>query len=61
MQNNYFLYFIALLTGFAFILLPVAGTIFSGLGPFLVVIGIVIVLVFAIAIIWQAAQALFKG
>ncbi|MEF2097173.1 hypothetical protein V3595_21360 [Bacillus sp. CFBP9009] len=61
MQNNYFLFFMAMLTGFAFIRLPVANTIFSGLETFLDVIGIVLVLIFAIAIIWKAAQALFKG
>ncbi|AOH53258.1 MULTISPECIES: hypothetical protein [Peribacillus] len=61
MQNNYFLFFIAMLTGFAFIQLPVAGTIFSGLETFLDVVGIVIVIIFAIAIVWKAAQALFKG
>ncbi|MGG0787301.1 MULTISPECIES: hypothetical protein [Bacillaceae] len=61
MQNSYILYFIAMLTGFAFIKLPVANTIFSGLETFLDVVGIVIVLIFAIAIIWKAAQALFKG
>ncbi|MET1177002.1 hypothetical protein ABG775_03315 [Peribacillus simplex] len=61
MQNNYFLFFMAMLTGFAFIKLPVANTIFSGLETFLDVVGIVIVLIFAIAIIWKAAQALFKG
>ncbi|MDP1417694.1 hypothetical protein Q8G35_04645 [Peribacillus simplex] len=61
MQNSYFLFFIAMLTGFAFIQLPVANTIFSGLETFLDVIGIVTVLIFAIAIIWKAAQALFKG
>lgn len=61
MKNNYILFFIALLTGYALILLPVAGTIFAGLETILVVIGIVIVLVFAIAIIWKAVQALFKG
>lgn len=59
--NNYFLFFMAMLTGFAFIKLPVANTIFSGLETFLDVIGIVIVLIFAIAIIWKAAHALFKG
>ncbi|MFE4707225.1 hypothetical protein [Peribacillus simplex] len=61
MQNSYILFFIAMLTGFAFIKLPVANTIFSGLETFLDVVGIVIVLIFAIAIIWKAAQALFKG
>ncbi|MGE7906974.1 hypothetical protein ACQKNS_21500 [Peribacillus sp. NPDC094092] len=61
MQNNYILFFIAMLSGFAFIKLPVANTIFSGLETFLDVVGIVIVLIFAIAIIWKAAQALFKG
>ncbi|PRS36188.1 hypothetical protein C6W19_16030 [Bacillus sp. RJGP41] len=61
MQNNYILFFFAMITGFAFIQLPVANTIFSGLETFLDVVGIVIVLIFAIAIIWKAAQALFKG
>ncbi|MDM5214421.1 hypothetical protein ACDZ29_13540 [Peribacillus sp. RS7] len=61
MQNSYILFFIAMLTGFAFIKLPVANTIFSGLETFLDVVGIVTVLIFAIAIIWKAAQALFKG
>ncbi|MBT2664681.1 hypothetical protein ACFQ9Y_13120 [Peribacillus simplex] len=61
MQNSYILFFIAMLSGFAFIKLPVANTIFSGLETFLDVVGIVIVLIFAIAIIWKAAQALFKG
>ncbi|MCM3674372.1 MULTISPECIES: hypothetical protein [Peribacillus] len=61
MQNSHFLFFIAMLTGFAFIQLPVANTIFSGLETFLDVVGIVIALIFAIATIWKAAQALFKG
>ncbi|MBK5444791.1 hypothetical protein ACWF7H_01425 [Peribacillus butanolivorans] len=61
MQNSILLFFVAMLTGFAFIHLPVAGTIFSGLEPTLDVIGIVTVIVFAIVIIWKAVQALFKG
>ncbi|RID88685.1 hypothetical protein D1953_02925 [Peribacillus asahii] len=60
MQNNYWLYFLALLAGFAFILLPVAGTIFAGLEPILAVIGIVVVLLFAVIIVWKALESLFK-
>ncbi|MFD6438909.1 hypothetical protein ACFWDG_03585 [Peribacillus sp. NPDC060186] len=61
MQNSILLYFVAMLTGFAFIHLPVADTIFSRLEPTLDVIGIVTALVFAIVVIWKAAQSLFKG
>ena len=58
--TDYSLYFLALLAGFAIILLPVGGTIFSEIGPLFAIIGIVVVIVFAVVIIARALQVLFN-
>lgn len=60
LHADYFLYFLALLAGFAIILLPVGGTIFAELGPLFAIIGIVVAIVFAVVIIVRALQALFN-
>lgn len=60
MQNSYWLYFVALLAGFALILLPTFGSVFAGLHSTFAVVGTVIVLFFALVLIWKALQSLFK-
>ncbi|WP_110926420.1 hypothetical protein [Bacillus massiliglaciei] len=60
MSNNVFLLFAALLSGFAFIRLPVEGTFLESLGEFFDILGIIIVIVFAVVIVWQALRAVFS-
>ncbi len=61
MQNPYWLYFVALLAGFALILLPSNGGAFSELYTTYSVVGTVIVLLFALVLLWKALHSLFKG
>ncbi|MFZ3590625.1 hypothetical protein ACOI1C_15585 [Bacillus sp. DJP31] len=53
-----FLFLAAVLSGFALILVPLAGTPLAGLATILGLIGIVVVIVFAIAIIFKGVKAL---
>ena len=60
MQNSFWLYFLAMLAGFALILLPSLGSVFAGLQLTFAVVGTVIVLFFALVLIWKALHSLFK-
>ena len=60
MQNSFWLYFVAILAGFALILLPSYGSVFSGLYTTFAVVGTVIVLFFALVLLWKALHSLFK-
>ncbi len=61
MQNSFWLYFLAMLAGFALILLPsLWQAVFAGLQSTFAVVGTVIVLFFALVLIWKALHSLFK-
>lgn len=60
MQNSFWLYFLAMLAGFALILLPSLGSVFAGIQSTFAVVGTVIVLFFALVLIWKALHSLFK-
>ena len=60
MQNSFWLHFVAMLAGFVLILLPTFGSVFSGLHTTFAVVGTVIVLFFALVLIWKALHSLFK-
>ncbi len=60
MQNSFWSYFVAMLAGFAVILLPSYGSVFAGIQSTFAVVGTVIVLFFALVLIWKALHSLFK-
>lgn len=60
MQNSVWSYFLALLAGFAIILLPSFGSVYAGLHSTFAVVGTVIVLFFALVLSWKALHSLFK-
>lgn len=60
MQNSFWSYFVAMLAGFAVILLPSYGSVFAGLHSTFAVVGTVIVLFFSLVLSWQALYSLFK-
>jgi hypothetical protein len=66
MNNNFFAFFLAILTGFALIMLPgyaantpLAG-VFTVLSPILVFIGLLVVVIFALVLVWRAFKLLFS-
>lgn len=59
MQHSEWVYFFALLAGFALLLVPTYGSVFAGLHTTFAVVGTVIVLFFALVLIWKALQLLF--
>ncbi|MDQ0220420.1 hypothetical protein ELQ35_15455 [Peribacillus cavernae] len=66
MESNFFIFFLAILAGFALIILSgfAAGTplasLFTVLSPILAIIGLLVVLLFALALIWKAINLLFN-
>ncbi|MFD0050541.1 hypothetical protein ACFVHQ_14610 [Actinomycetes bacterium NPDC127524] len=65
MNNNYFLYFLAILSGFALVILPglvKAGALASfaaSIAPVAAGIGMITVVVFSLVLIYQAFKTLF--
>ncbi|MBM7661399.1 hypothetical protein JOC85_002202 [Bacillus mesophilus] len=55
-----FLFLAAIFAGFALIKLPLAGTALYSLQPIVILVGIVVILVFAFVIIFKAFKALFQ-
>ncbi|MGG3891489.1 hypothetical protein [Metabacillus fastidiosus] len=60
MNYSIFLFLAAILSGFALIQVPLAGTFLASLAPFTTVVGLLTVLIFSLVIIYKGVRHLFN-
>ncbi|MED4401753.1 hypothetical protein [Metabacillus fastidiosus] len=60
MNYSIFLFLAAILSGFALIQVPIAGTFLASLAPFTTVVGLLTVLIFSLVIIYKGFRHLFN-
>ncbi|MGM7720986.1 hypothetical protein [uncultured Metabacillus sp.] len=61
MNSWIFLYLAAILSGFALIKVPLAGTFLASIAPFTTVVGVLTVLVFSAVLIYKGIRYLFSN
>lgn len=60
MENRVLLYFVAILSGYALIKVPLTGSFLAGITPITNILGILTVLVFALVLIYKGVKSLFS-
>jgi amino acid transporter len=60
MDNRIFLYLATILSGFALIRVPLAGSFLEGVTPVTNILGILTVLVFSLVLIYKGVKSLFQ-
>lgn len=59
MDNRIFLFLATILSGFALIRVPLAGSFLESISPFTDILGILTVLVFSFVLIYKGAKSMF--